>query len=238
MKSKFLLGFGIWTLGFVISGCVAMQKDVTRDVSRLERNVEESHALITEKGEDWQKKYASLSEDIIALREKTAKNEGAIGTLLVRIENSDEKAENFRIQTSQELVSFQKSFSSQMEDLSSRIKEIQKAAEENSKKISEASLSLEKANNLNKTLNEKYEEKLNIVLDEIKEENKRLIKEIEKVKKRFDSQFHIVKKGETISSIANLYNVSSKEILKVNHISDPNKISIGQKLIIPGGKDG
>lgn len=205
MKKKFLLliGIGIW--GFLISGCVALQKDV----SRVER-------VITTKEEDWRKKYASLSEEIVGLREKLAENEGAISALLVRIEKSDEKAD------------------SQIEDLSSQLKKIQKDVEENSKRISEISLSLNETKDLTKTLNEKYESKLTAILDEIKKENERLIKEIEKVKKGSTPQFHIVKEGETISTIANLYKVSPEEILKVNHISNPDKIFVGQRLIIPG----
>ena len=227
MKKKFLLliGIGIW--GFLISGCVALQKDV----SRVER-------VITTKEEDWRKKYASLSEEIVGLGEKIAENEGAISALLVRIEKSDEKAENFRNQASQELVSLQKGSSSQIEDLSSQLKKIQKDVEENSKRISEISLSLNEMKDLTKTLNEKYESKLTAILDEIKKENERLIKEIERVKKRPTPQFHIVKEGETISAIASLYKVSPEEILKVNHISDPNKISVGQRLIIPGKGEG
>ncbi|MBU4561282.1 hypothetical protein KKG20_03295, partial [bacterium] len=79
MKKKFLLliGIGIW--GFLISGCVALQKDV----NRVERDVEESRRLITTKEEDWRKKYASLSEEIVGLGEKIAENEGAISALLV-----------------------------------------------------------------------------------------------------------------------------------------------------------
>lgn len=220
MKKKFLLliGIGIW--GFLISGCVALQKDV----SRVER-------VITTKEEDWRKKYASLSEEIVGLGEKIAENEGAISALLVRIEKSDEKAENFRNQASQELVSLQKGFSSQLE-------KIQKDVEENSKRISEISLSLNETKDLTKTLNEKYESKLTAILDEIKKENERLIKEIEKIKKESTPQFHIVKEGETISAIADLYKVSPEEILKVNHISNPDKIFVGQKLIIPGKGEG
>ena len=43
---------------------------------------------------------------------------------------------------------------------------------------------------------------------------------------------HIVKKGETLSGIAKKYNTTYQKIAKDNNISDPNKISVGQKLII------
>ncbi len=200
MKKKFLLLIGIWAWGLLISGCVALQKDV-----------EESRRLIATKEEDWRKRYLALGEEMVGLREKSAENEGAISALSVRIEKSDEK----------------------IEDLSSQLKRIQKDVEENSKGISEISLSLNETKNLAKALNEKYESKLTAILDEIKKENERLIKEIESVKKRPTPQLHIVKEGETISAIAQLYRVSLEEILKVNRIPDPDKISVGQRLIIP-----
>lgn len=200
MKKKFLLLIGIWAWGLLISGCVALQKDV-----------EESRRLIATKEEDWRKRYLALGEEMVGLREKSAENEGAISALSVRIEKSDEK----------------------IEDLSSQLKRIQKDVEENSKGISEISLSLNETKNLAKALNEKYESKLTAILDEIKKENERLIKEIESVKRRPTPQLHIVKEGETISAIAQLYRVSLEEILKVNRIPDPDKISVGQRLIIP-----
>jgi LysM repeat protein len=46
--------------------------------------------------------------------------------------------------------------------------------------------------------------------------------------------FHIIRKNETLSQIAKIYNVSVNEILEVNvTISDPEKIIEGQKIKIP-----
>lgn len=47
-------------------------------------------------------------------------------------------------------------------------------------------------------------------------------------------QFYIVRPGDTISHIANKTNVSANELVSVNAIKDRNKISIGQKLVLPG----
>lgn len=45
---------------------------------------------------------------------------------------------------------------------------------------------------------------------------------------------HIVKSGETLSRIANRYNVTLRNIQKANpSITDVNKINIGQKISIP-----
>lgn len=43
---------------------------------------------------------------------------------------------------------------------------------------------------------------------------------------------YVVKKGDTLSSIAKKYNTTYQKIAKDNNISDPNKIYVGQKLII------
>lgn len=44
---------------------------------------------------------------------------------------------------------------------------------------------------------------------------------------------HIVKKGETLYSVARTYNVSVKELAGINHFSTETHIKIGQKLVIP-----
>ena len=44
---------------------------------------------------------------------------------------------------------------------------------------------------------------------------------------------HIIEKGDTLYSISKKYNTSVDSILKKNNLSDPSKIKIGQKLIIP-----
>lgn len=44
---------------------------------------------------------------------------------------------------------------------------------------------------------------------------------------------YIVKAGDSLSKIAVAHKVTSKQIAELNKISDPNKIRIGQKLIVP-----
>ncbi len=46
------------------------------------------------------------------------------------------------------------------------------------------------------------------------------------------SKTYVVKKGDTLSGIAKKYNTTYQKIASDNNISDPNKIYIGQKLII------
>ena len=44
---------------------------------------------------------------------------------------------------------------------------------------------------------------------------------------------HIVARGETLTSIAKVYNVSVGELQKYNHIDNPLKLQAGQTLLIP-----
>jgi LysM repeat protein len=49
-----------------------------------------------------------------------------------------------------------------------------------------------------------------------------------------NSMKHMVKPGETLSTIAHQYGVTVKELGTVNNISDPAKVKAGVELIIPG----
>ena len=44
---------------------------------------------------------------------------------------------------------------------------------------------------------------------------------------------HVVEKGDYLGKIAAKYKVSSKDIMTLNNISNPNKIQLGQKIKIP-----
>jgi len=44
---------------------------------------------------------------------------------------------------------------------------------------------------------------------------------------------YIVNKGDSLGTIAKKHNISRSELIELNKIADPNKIRVGQKLIIP-----
>jgi LysM repeat protein len=48
---------------------------------------------------------------------------------------------------------------------------------------------------------------------------------------------HTVAKGETLTSIAKLYNITVSELQKVNKIENDRKLQIGQTLTIPAAKN-
>jgi len=49
------------------------------------------------------------------------------------------------------------------------------------------------------------------------------------------ARHHVVRVGETLSSIGRLYGVSAWAIASANHLSNPNRIYAGQWLCIPKG---
>jgi predicted chitinase len=48
---------------------------------------------------------------------------------------------------------------------------------------------------------------------------------------------HTVRSGETLSALAKKFHTSVDKLAKANHIKDPNRIMVGQKLTIPDGFD-
>ncbi|MBM3307909.1 MAG: LysM peptidoglycan-binding domain-containing protein [Candidatus Eisenbacteria bacterium] len=76
--------------------------------------------------------------------------------------------------------------------------------------------------------------RLEIVLDEVTKENKRLTAELDAVKAATsDGSSHTVSRGETLAGIAAKYGVTVSALMSANSISDPNLIRVGQKLVVP-----
>ena len=49
------------------------------------------------------------------------------------------------------------------------------------------------------------------------------------------SSEYVIKKGDSLSKIAARYGLNTRELAALNGIDNPNKIRIGQKLVIPAG---
>ena len=49
-----------------------------------------------------------------------------------------------------------------------------------------------------------------------------------------DAYVHVVESGESLYTIARRYNVTAQAIIQANGFSSPDKIFVGQKLVIPG----
>jgi murein DD-endopeptidase MepM/ murein hydrolase activator NlpD len=48
--------------------------------------------------------------------------------------------------------------------------------------------------------------------------------------------YHRVRSGENLYRISKAYGVSAKRLAEANHLSDPSRIEVGQRLLIPGGR--
>ena len=49
-----------------------------------------------------------------------------------------------------------------------------------------------------------------------------------------ETKIYTVKKGDMLSKIASRYNVKMSEILRLNGLTDPNRLRVGQSLVLPG----
>ncbi|MBU4211061.1 MAG: LysM peptidoglycan-binding domain-containing protein [Kiritimatiellae bacterium] len=52
--------------------------------------------------------------------------------------------------------------------------------------------------------------------------------------KALETTEYVVRSGDTVGGIAKRYGIAQSEIVDLNKLSDPNKLRIGQKLMLPG----
>jgi murein DD-endopeptidase MepM/ murein hydrolase activator NlpD len=50
------------------------------------------------------------------------------------------------------------------------------------------------------------------------------------------TQVHVVQRGETVWSIAQSYGTTVRAVTRLNRLSDPDRIAIGQRLVVPVGR--
>lgn len=80
------------------------------------------------------------------------------------------------------------------------------------------------------------EKKMAIILDEIARENERILKSIRAGRGSAayaQGYEHVVRSGETVSTIAREYNTTVDVIVDANQLANPNAIRVGQILFIP-----
>jgi nucleoid-associated protein YgaU len=78
-------------------------------------------------------------------------------------------------------------------------------------------------------------ERMEIILDEVTRENRDLREELQEIRSSVSVGYeHVVKRGETLARIAAEYGVTVADIIAANDIDNPNLISVGRKLIVPG----
>ncbi len=80
------------------------------------------------------------------------------------------------------------------------------------------------------------DKKISIILDEVAKENERILQSIRSARgsAAYSQGYeHVVKSGETLSTIAREYKVTVDTIVDVNQLANPNAIRVGQILFIP-----
>ncbi len=80
----------------------------------------------------------------------------------------------------------------------------------------------------------KSEEKIDSKKNQIENIAKKESRTLDKTEK---SKIHIVKIGDTISSISKFYSINKDLIIKMNNLKDANYIYVGQNLIISGATE-
>jgi LysM repeat protein len=80
------------------------------------------------------------------------------------------------------------------------------------------------------------EKKMAIILEEIARENERILKSIREGRGTAayaQGYEHVVRSGETVSTIARQYGTTVEAIVQANGLADPNSIRVGQILFVP-----
>ena len=203
MKKLFL--FGLLGLAVSISGCVAMQDDVSTLQERVvttetklgSLEKESQQSMSTFEG-DWNPKVAGLSEDILALRERISSTEGSVSTLSEQIRQETEKSEKFRLSTSQELLDFQKGVSDRLDQMQRDLELMKKTQAETvgflevvrkqtDKNYGECAAISDRIDQVDTGLviiREETTKKLSIIVEEISKENQFLREQIGALEKK------------------------------------------------------
>jgi len=80
------------------------------------------------------------------------------------------------------------------------------------------------------------EKKMAIILEEIARENERILKSIREGRGTAayaQGYEHVVRSGETVSTIARQYGTTVNAIVEANELTNPNSIRVGQILFVP-----
>lgn len=80
------------------------------------------------------------------------------------------------------------------------------------------------------------EKKMAIILDEIARENERILKSIRAGRGSAayaQGYEHVVRSGETVSTIAREYGSTVEAVVEANGLANPNSIRVGQILFVP-----
>ncbi|MCK4401888.1 LysM peptidoglycan-binding domain-containing protein [bacterium] len=212
LSNKILLFTVCWLLVTVfLSGCLITKIATKEDVGTI------------------QESQVGLSEQILLLKDETSRIHGSLSEKDKQLRDLKEQVELFCAQ-------FREQLNNNSINTNKNIVSIQK-------QIDQLKTAYNNLLNAQKKDKKNFNKKIEIVLDE-------LLKEIGKIKKQInilapdaiklsaeeleDGKYYIVQKGDTLIEIAVRFGVPSRTIIQANNIENPDFLSIGQKLIIPG----
>ena len=224
MKKLFL--FGLLGLVVSISGCVAMQEDVSTlqervvtTETKLGSLEKESQRSMSTFESDWNPKVAGLSEDMLNLRERISSTEGSVNTLSEYIRQETEKAEKFRLTTSQELLDFQKGISNRLDQMQRDLELMKKTQAETVLFLESAGKQTEIDRKEADKMREEYAalsdridqfdtglvmtreettKKLSIIVEEVSKENQSLREQIEALEKKISGKSTSTKSAKPV----------------------------------------
>ncbi len=168
---------------------------------------------VWEAQDEFERRQAGLSEKVLSL-------EGRVGAL--EEETSALRFEIDRLST--QMGDMESEFSRGLESIRAGLEQLGIELEGRIRDVDQA-----RARDRDEQL-----ERLEIVLEEVTRENEALREEIEALRTSVAEGYeHEVQRGETLATIAAQYGVSVQSIVQANNITDPNRIAVGQRLIIP-----
>jgi len=168
---------------------------------------------VWEAQDEFERRQAGLSEKVLSLEGRVGALEEEVGALRFEIDRLSQQMGDMESDFSRGLESIRGGLEQLGIELEGRIRDVDQSRE------------ADRAAQL---------ERLEIVLDEVTRENEALREEIEAIRTSVAEGYeHEVRRGETLATIASQYGVTVQAIAQANGISDPNRIAVGQKLIIP-----
>ncbi len=148
-----------------------------------------------------------VNEQVIQLEDRINALTGQVDGLERNIENLQQKMGSLENSVSNKMFNYQKEVKEMQNELKST----------------------------KKSLSDDFERKMNIVIEEVINENKKIAEKINVLQKdKYDlGVYHTVDRGETLSHIASKYGISVDDIISSNELENPDRLKVGQKLFIP-----
>jgi chromosome segregation ATPase len=166
---------------------------------------------------------ASLGEDLVDLESKVFEIEARLDALEHRIEAVGENVSVLREGATEDLTGLRESVGERTDEILSRLDALEKS-------ISDGLAEERRSRTGDKNeLIQMYE----VLLEEVTKENEDIRARLSALESRGVASTHVVRSGETLTTIAQDYGTTVDEIVRANEITNPNRLRVGQELVIP-----